>query len=121
MTSPTGLDSLSLARIATTGQADAKARALAPAGADMPLEKHESMAELRAAANQFEALFVEKVLQAGRQSELAEGLLNNEGAKTFQSLLDREYAGLVAETSTLGIAEALVKQLGGAIADRNRS
>lgn len=121
MASPVTLDSLSLARLAATDRAGAEARGLAMPAEGKPVAgPRESLEDLRAAANRFEALFMERVLEAGRRSELAESLLNNEGAKTFQTLLDREYAGLVADTSSLGIAEALVDQLGGAIADRNR-
>jgi Rod binding domain-containing protein len=41
---------------------------------------------------------------------LAEGILKNNGSETFYSLLDREYAGLASQTSSLGIADALVAQ-----------
>ena len=66
--------------------------------------------ELKQVAEQFEALFVEKMMEAARKSELAEGLLNNKGSETFYSLLDQEYAGLTSQTSSLGIADALVAQ-----------
>ena len=72
--------------------------------------KAASTDELQEVAQQFEALFVEKMMAAARKSELAEGILKNKGSETFYSLLDREYAGLASQTSSLGIADALVAQ-----------
>ena len=66
--------------------------------------------ELRQVAEQFESLFIEQMMAAGRKSELAEGLLKNKGSETFYSLLDREYAGMASKKNSLGIADALVAQ-----------
>ena len=66
--------------------------------------------ELRQVAEQFESLFIEQMMAAGRKSELAEGLLKNKGSETFYSLLDREYAGMASKNNSLGIADALVAQ-----------
>lgn len=73
-------------------------------------------AELRAAAEQFEALFLENLMKSARASGLSDGLLNNEGSRTFQSLLDREHAGFVAQGASFGIADALVGQFRGIVA-----
>lgn len=71
--------------------------------------------DLRAAAEQFEALFLENLMKSARASGLSDGLLNNEGSRTFQSLLDREHAGFVAQGASLGIADALVGQFRGIV------
>jgi len=69
--------------------------------------------ELRAVAEQFEALFVKQMLEQARKTKLADELFGGTGNETFRSMLDDEYAQKMAETTNLGIAEALVQQLGG--------
>lgn len=66
--------------------------------------------ELVEVANQFEALFVKAFLSSARSAQLADSLLNNEGSRTFNSMLDSEYANALAQRESLGIAEGLVHQ-----------
>lgn len=61
-------------------------------------------------AEQFEALFVKSILSSARSAQLADPLLNNEGLKTFNSMLDQEYATALSQRESLGIADALVRQ-----------
>ncbi len=73
-------------------------------------QNHKKTHELRAVAEQFEALFLEKVFSLSRSAKLADDPLSNKGTETFQGMLDREYAQSAASSNDLGIAEALVAQ-----------
>lgn len=68
---------------------------------------HQKLVEV---ANQFEALFVKSFLSSARSAQLADSLLNNEGSRTFYSMLDSEYANALAQRQSLGIADGLVHQ-----------
>lgn len=74
------------------------------------LETSDNVSGLTAVAEEFESFFVEKLLQSAREAELSEGLLDSQAQETFQGLLDREFAGMTAKQSSLGIADALVAQ-----------
>lgn len=67
----------------------------------------ESNDELKAVAEQFEAIFVEQLLKAARQSNLADGLFDNEEVETYRDMLDKEYAKSIATNTSLGIASAI--------------
>jgi flagellar protein FlgJ len=71
------------------------------------LNSHESKGELKAVAEQFEAIFVEQLLKAARQSTLADGLFDNEEVETYRDMLDKEYAKSIATNTSLGIASAI--------------
>ena len=69
--------------------------------------------DLREVAEQFEAIFINQFLAQSRKIKLAEGLFENKGTETYKSLLDQEKAQQLASSVDLGIADALVRQLGG--------
>jgi flagellar protein FlgJ len=78
-----------------------------PLGRETTLETRE---QLEKVAEKFEALFVKTILSSARSAQLSDPLLNNEGQKTFNQMLDTEYAGALAQRESLGIADALVRQ-----------
>ena len=65
---------------------------------------------MRAAAEQFEALFLQQMMAQARKSSLSEDILSNKGTETYNNLLDQERATELAKTLDLGIAEALMRQ-----------
>ncbi len=67
--------------------------------------------KLRVVANEFEAIFVQQIFKQSRQMKLTEGLFDNAKNESFQTMLDQEYASSMAQTSSLGIAEAMINQL----------
>ena len=69
--------------------------------------------DLREVAEQFEAIFINQFLVQSRKTKLAEDLFGNKGTETYNSLLDQERAQQLASSVDLGIADALVRQLGG--------
>ena len=69
--------------------------------------------ELRRTADAFEAIFVSQFLKAARSANLADDIFGSQAGDTYQSMLDDQYAKDLASSTKLGIAEALVMQLGG--------
>jgi len=67
-------------------------------------------ADLRAVAEQFEAIFVYQLLKAGRAAKLAEDPLNTQASEPFLDMMDQEYSAKMSAQNNLGIADAIVKQ-----------
>jgi flagellar protein FlgJ len=67
-------------------------------------------AQLRQAAEEFEAMFLNQFLQQARKSQLAEDLLTSSAGDTFRGMLDQEYARAASNGLSLGIADALYAQ-----------
>ena len=69
-------------------------------------------------AKEYEAIFLAEFLKQARAGELSEGLFTSEAGKTFQGMLDVEVARSSSSGVNLGIAEALVAQLGSGLSGR---
>lgn len=65
------------------------------------------------AAEQFEALFVHMMLKSMRSAGPESGLLGGASAGSYQDLFDWRIAQDIAGSNRLGLAEMLVRQLGG--------
>jgi len=68
--------------------------------------------DLHAAAEQFEAIFIQTLLKQARQSKLADDILGSSAGDNYIEMLEQERAKSMAENMNLGIAESLVKQFG---------
>ncbi|MDT8405740.1 MAG: flagellar assembly peptidoglycan hydrolase FlgJ [Methylococcales bacterium] len=68
---------------------------------------------LKATAQQFEALFVNQMLKSMREASLGEGLLDSEQSKMYQEMHDQQLSVELSRQSSLGLADMIVKQLGG--------
>ena len=68
-------------------------------------------AELRAVADQFEAIFLEMLLKQARDSKLSDGLFENNADDNFVQLFDQELAKSSSEKVDIGIAEAIINQM----------
>lgn len=68
---------------------------------------------LRAAAKQFEALFLQMVLKSMRDAVPSSGLLDSDESRMFQSLQDQQMTMNLAQGRGVGLAEVLYRQLGG--------
>ena len=75
-----------------------------------PLDRN---SDLREAAEQFEAIFLNEFIKQARKAKLAEDILGSEAQDTYQEMMDRELSAQLSGRVNLGIAEALVRQLGG--------
>ena len=85
------------------------ARATAENASLKPLNPN---ADLREAAEQFEAIFLNEFIKQARKTKLAEDILGSDAQDTYQDMMDRELSSQLAGRVNLGIAEALVRQLG---------
>ena len=83
-----------------------------PAFAASQFQRHTEPNDMRAAAEQFEALFLKQMMAQARKSTLSDDILSNKGTETYNNLLDQERATELAKTLDLGIAEALMRQFG---------
>lgn len=68
---------------------------------------------LRAAAKQFEALFLQMVLKSMRDAMPSTGLMDNDESRMFQSLQDQQMTMNLAQGRGIGLADVLFRQLGG--------
>ena len=68
---------------------------------------------IKAAAKQFESLFLAMVLKTMRSTVQSSGLMDSDSTKLYQSLLDQQLAANMAASKGTGLADALVRQLGG--------
>ena len=75
-----------------------------------PLDRN---ADLREAAEQFEAIFLNEFIKQARKAKLADDILGSDAQDTYLEMMDRELSTQLAGRVNLGIAEALVRQFGG--------
>ena len=75
-----------------------------------PLDRN---ADLREAAEQFEAIFLNEFIKQARKAKLADDILGSDAQDTYQEMMDRELSTQLAGRVNLGIAEALVRQFDG--------
>lgn len=64
----------------------------------------------RAAATQFEAMFVNMMLKSMRDATPQEGMLDNQQTKMFTTMLDQQTSQTIAKKG-IGLADVLVRQL----------
>ena len=68
--------------------------------------------DLQEAAEQFEAIFLNEFIKQARKAKLADDILGSDAQDTYQDMMDRELSSQLAGRVNLGIAEAIVRQLG---------
>ena len=73
-------------------------------------KKDPENAELRAVAEQFEAMFVYEMMKSSRAAKLFEDPLNTSSSEPFLEMMDKEISQKVSHRSSLGIAEAIISQ-----------
>jgi len=67
--------------------------------------------DLKAVANQFEAIFLEMLLKQARESRLSDGLFDTDADDNFVQMFDAELAKSSSELVDIGIAEAIIEQM----------
>lgn len=83
----------------------------APAGAI------NSPADLKAAAQRFEAIFIRQMLSAARATDFGgEDLLGGPGLEQFNAMRDEKLADIASETGAFGFAKLIEAQLAARIA-----
>jgi flagellar protein FlgJ len=68
---------------------------------------------LRAAAKQFEGLFMQMMLKAMREATPANGLFDNDQTRMLQSFQDQQLSMQMAQGSGIGLADVIFRQMGG--------
>ena len=76
--------------------------------------KDNSPEAVAGAAKQFEALFLQMVLKSMREATPSNGLTDNDQTRMYQGMLDQQLAQNLSQQGGMGLARALVRQLGGA-------
>ena len=71
---------------------------------------------LREVARQFEALFTHMLMKNMRAASLSDGLLDNQQSKFYRDMFDQQLSTELSDRGGLGIADLLVRQLGGTAA-----
>lgn len=75
--------------------------------------KRESPEALRQAAAQFEALFTQMLFKSMRAANLGGGLFDSQQSEFYRDMFDRQISMEMSRGKGLGIAELLIRQLGG--------
>lgn len=74
--------------------------------------RQNSPESIKAAAKQFEALFMNMIMKSMRQATPQEGVFDNEQTKMYTSMLDQQLSQNMA-TRGVGLADVLIRQLSG--------
>ncbi len=75
--------------------------------------RDDSPQALQVAARQFESLFVQMMLKSMRQASFGDPLFDSTSSRFYREMFDQQLSVDLAKTSGLGIADMLVRQLGG--------
>ena len=74
-------------------------------------DRKQADAELKAVADQFEAIFLETLLRQARESKLSNGLFDSKADDNFEQMFDQELANSSSKLVDIGIADAIVRQM----------
>jgi len=74
--------------------------------------RQNSPESIKAAAKQFEALFMNMIMKSMRQATSQEGVFDNEQTKMYTSMLDQQLSQNMASRG-VGLADVLIRQLSG--------
>lgn len=72
-----------------------------------------SEATLRKVASQFEALFMQMMLKSMREASFGDDLFGGEQTEFYRDMYDQQLSVMLAKRQGLGLADMLVRQLGG--------
>ena len=91
--------------------------ALSPGGMDrLKLQaKNDPKAAVRAAAQQFEALFLDMMLKSMREATPEDGLFASQQSKMYSGMLDGQLSQKISSGKGIGLAEMMAKQMERAI------
>jgi Rod binding domain-containing protein len=81
------------------------------AGAGGPAMSDPERAKIKKAATEFESFFLYYMLKTMRQAVPKGGLLESRHSDTYLGLMDQEIANLAAKRGSLGLAQAIEKQM----------
>jgi flagellar protein FlgJ len=67
--------------------------------------------DLKAAAVQFESIFLKMFLDQARDAKLSDDILGSSASDTFQEMFDSELSKTSSSSMNLGLADVIVRQL----------
>ena len=73
--------------------------------------KGDSVADLKVAAQQFEAVFIQQMLKTMREANLAEGMFDSSGGDFYVEMLDKQLSLNLSQGKGIGLTEIIVKQM----------
>lgn len=73
--------------------------------------KEQTPETLKAAAKQFESIFMNMMLKSMRSASLGDGIFDTDQSKLYQGMLDQQLSSSLNGGYNLGLAEALIRQL----------
>ncbi len=83
--------------------------------------KQDPKGSLQAVAKQFEAIFMQMVLKSMREASMGDGLFDSEQSGMYRDMFDSQISLSLAEKGGLGIADAMVRQLGRNLPDTGKT
>jgi peptidoglycan hydrolase FlgJ len=81
--------------------------------APTPAADDRAQAQLRAAAEAFEAVFLRQMIGSMRQARLAEDIFGSSATDQFRDMGDANLADSMARQGSFGIADLLMQRFGG--------
>lgn len=80
------------------------------------LAKNDAQRGLQGAVQQMEGLFVQMMLKSMRAASFKDGLFNSQQTEMFTSMYDQQLAQEMAAHGKIGLADAMLRQMGGSAA-----
>lgn len=81
--------------------------------------KNRDLAKLKDVCQEFEAIYLNEMYKAARKNIPESGLVEkSNGEKVFEEMLNMEQSRQVSASSSLGLADAMYKQMAGMIENR---
>lgn len=77
--------------------------------------RSENPETLRKVARQFESIFLQMTLKSMREAGFGDDLMNSDKSLFYRDMYDKQLALHLAEKSRIGLADLIVKQLGGEV------
>ena len=71
-----------------------------------------SKADLKQAAQAFEAIFLRQMISSMRSASLGDGIFDNSASEQFRDMADSRVADHMSKLGSFGIADLLMKQFG---------
>jgi flagellar protein FlgJ len=93
--------------LSPTSPAAAPAVAATAATSAPDTSRLSTAANLKAAGDKFEAIFINMMLKSMRQAKLADGLFDSSASDTFRDMQDQQLAESMAAHAPLGIGKAV--------------
>ncbi|MFV2059497.1 MAG: glucosaminidase domain-containing protein [Gammaproteobacteria bacterium] len=78
-------------------------------------------AALREVAEQFEAIFMKMMLKSMREASMGNSLFDSDQSQMYQDMFDNQLSVNLSQGNSNGLADILVRQLGGTVTSKNEN